>query len=146
MTRKHSRLLELQKNIDFLHSSIDWNNVFCLTQLGHCTFSKIKKINSDLFLPRWILTTYKKTVLFRRANTSISIIKILREKKNTQIIRAMARILLLLLVWILRHTLGDIEQRFEQSDFRGRGVWFIPRRRSGILPETHQQGYMILKW
>ena len=40
----------------------------------------------------------------------------------------MARILLLLLVWILRHTLGDIEQRFEQSDFRGRGVWFIPRR------------------
>jgi len=37
-------------------------------------------------------------------------------------IRAMARILLLLLVWILRHTLGDIEQRFEQSDFRGRGV------------------------
>ena len=33
----------------------------------------------------------------------------------------MARILLLLLVWILRHTLGDIEQRFEQSDFRGRG-------------------------
>ena len=42
-----------------------------------------------------------------------------RERKNKQIIRAMARILLLLLVWILRHTLGDIEQRFEQSDFMG---------------------------
>ena len=65
-------------------------------------------------------------VLFRRANTSIELYinyqDTERERKNTQIIRAMARILLLLLVWILRHTLGDIEQRFEQSDFRGRGV------------------------
>ena len=48
----------------------------------------------------------------------------------------MARILLLLLVWILRHTLGDIEQRFEQSDFRGRGFDLYP----GGGFETPQQG------
>ena len=59
----------------------------------------------------------------------------------------MARILLLLLVWILRHTLGDIEQRFEQSDFRGRGGGVFD-----LYPgasDTHTRnlpGYMILKW
>ena len=47
----------------------------------------------------------------------------------------MARILLLLLVWILRHTLGDIEQRFEQSVILGGRGWgfdlVYPGRGSG---------------
>ena len=56
------------------------------------------------------------------------------EMKKYSKFRAMARILLLLLVWILRHTLGDIEQRFEQSDFRGEMGW-------GVLIYTRGAGY-----
>ena len=58
----------------------------------------------------------------------------------------MARILLLLLVWILRHTLGDIEQRFEQSDFMGEeGRGLIYTRGPGTTPKPPRV-YMILKW